>query len=392
MTDAPEPPPKGSGEPQGAPGTELGLAGGNILALILTALGGWLVWVALAVAGGAVGLVVWRAQKRRHNNGHGTPARGSAARSSRPGRFGLSGGRGRSSSRPARGRLSGNGPSAGRSSGRRAGRKGTAATGPSAGSGRTRRPGRFGRLGKFGGKRRGGSDGGRKGAASTGRGTGRRLRSPSTWVRRGTSGGHGSKGSRGPKRANGRSSTRRPTTAGPNLHKADVINKPPAKKPAPATTKPPAPDTRTPTTNPSRAKRPVPNPYRSTTQPTTRHTKGTTIMAAIFGKFWRENAEETRSRAVRYDPEQMPDYLADLVDMAAAFELEAEALAKITAISEAELPVHPKLVDYLTQVGGTMRKVAGDTQDVVKHFMKLHQQDLDRHANGRRGEQKWNVK
>lgn len=114
-------------------------------------------------------------------------------------------------------------------------------------------------------------------------------------------------------------------------------------------------------------------------------------MAAIFGKAWRESAEETRSRATRYNPETMPDYLADMVDMAVAFELEADALGRITAISEADLPIHPKLVDYLTQTQATMRKVSADTQDVVKHFLKLHQRDLDRVQNRRPGEEKWNV-
>lgn len=134
----------------------------------------------------------------------------------------------------------------------------------------------------------------------------------------------------------------------------------------------------------------MPHPYRSPGA-TAGHTTKESIMASVFGKRWRQNAEEIHIQALRYDPEKMPDYLDDLGEMTRAFEEEAKALGKIAAISESELPVNPQLVEYIVQTQATMRKVSEDAGEVVAHFKKLHEQELSRHEQRRRGEEKWNV-
>src|SRR5699024_10127648 len=53
----------------------------------------------------------------------------------------------------------------------------------------------------------------------------------------------------------------------------------------------------------------------------------------VFGRKWKENAEEVRSQAARYDPDAMPEYLTDCKDLTEAFEVEADAIGKFAAVS-----------------------------------------------------------
>lgn len=199
-----------------------------------------------------------------------------------------------------------------------------------------------------------------------------------------------------PRKNPGRGSTRRTGSWRPST-KGDVVNTPNAKKAAtPATKKPapkqPAAKTASGKPQPEQKARPAkpaePHPYRN---PTPVHTTKGNIMASVFGKRWRQNAEEIHIQASRYDPEKMPDYLDDLAEMTRAFEEESKALGKIAAVSESELPVDPRLVEYIVQTQATMRKVAEDAGAVVAHFKKMHENELARHEVRRRGEEKWNV-
>lgn len=402
-------------EPAGAPGTELGLAAGNVLAFGLTLLGGLWVWLALALAVGGAGAVAWRVQRRRtrrrDGQGQASGRRGASGLRS-PGLSGLgrAGGR-RSGSGRGTGGAPGTGP--GRRTGRGTGRGTAAASGPGTAPKRTGKgalAGLFGRGKGSGRSPRSGADGGRPARSRGAKGAGRRV---PAWLKglgaRGRGAGTG-RSLNGPTKAGpgsaapSRKSTRRGRTRRPRRRppaKGDLINTPNPKKasttPAPKATKPtarPSPKTTDDKPQPEQQAQPqkpaVPHPYRSPGT-TAGHTTKENIMASVFGKRWRQNAEEIHIQALRYDPEKMPDYLDDLGEMTRAFEEEAKALGKIAAISESELPVDPRLVEYIVQTQATMRKVSEDAGEVVAHFKKLHEQELSRHEQRRRGEEKWNV-
>lgn len=110
-----------------------------------------------------------------------------------------------------------------------------------------------------------------------------------------------------------------------------------------------------------------------------------------FGRKWRENAEEMSAKAAGYDPEKMPDYLSDLVDLTEAFRAESAAIGKVAAVSEAQLPVDPRLAEYLRKNQSLLRKVSEDMNDVVGHFLRKHDAEMARHKAPRAGEEKWNV-
>lgn len=110
-----------------------------------------------------------------------------------------------------------------------------------------------------------------------------------------------------------------------------------------------------------------------------------------FGRRWRQNAEEISAKAAGYDPEKMPDYLSDLSDLTEAFRSESAAIGKVAAVSESQLPVDPKLADYLRKNQALLRRVSDDMSEVVKHFMRKHEADMARHKAPRAGEEKWNV-
>ena len=111
----------------------------------------------------------------------------------------------------------------------------------------------------------------------------------------------------------------------------------------------------------------------------------------MFGRKWKENAEEVRSQAARYDPDAMPEYLTDCKDLTEAFEVEADAIGKFAAVSESDLPVHPDLAAYIRSVQSLLRKVSEEASEVVSHFQKLHEEDMKRHLAPRPNESKWNV-
>lgn len=411
-----EKPEQGTHEPNGAPGTELGLAAGNVVAFGLTLLGGLWIWLALALAAGGAGVVAWRVQRRtgrgdRQGRASGRTGMSGHRTSNIPG-FGRSGGVRRGGTGRVTSGASGRGAGSGRRTARGTGRGTGAASGPGTAPKRTGRGRLAGLLGRSKGGGRNGADSGRPASASGAKGSGRRgpawlkglgARGRGTGpagARAGRTGGHGPV----------RKSTRRGSTGRPRWKapiKGDVVNTPnPKKAPATAPTKPtikpavkpsvtePGSKTTSGTPQPTQQARPekpaVPHPYRSTGT-IAGHTTKENIMASVFGRRWRQNAEEIHIQALRYDPEKMPDYLDDLAEMTLAFEEESKALGRIAAVSEAELPVDPRLVEYIVQTQATMRKVSEDAREVVAHFKTLHEQELSRHQQRRRGEEKWNV-
>jgi len=407
-----ESPAKRTAEPDGMPGTEITALGGNAIAFVLTALGGLWVWLAVAVAAGVAGIVWWRHPRRRANAAHRQAAGSTGGR-----RRGTSGsgpqgrsGTGRSGRAGTGGRQTGTGGKRGRRTGTDSsstGRKGrgrgrASASGPD-GKG-------TGKRGIFGRGRRGAGPSGTA-ASGTGRKNGSR---PGSRLRDRLGIGRGRPGSSGGRTAahtgtgrtgtgrKGAGSRRRPWRAptggdmkfGPGTRKTAAPAKPgaPTAGPTKATTVKPSPTTTptSPTTAPTATTRgPMPHPYR-TQNPTKHHTmKG---LMTVFGRRWRQNAEEMHTQAARYNPEHMTQYLQDLLDMTEAFETEARAMGKFSAVTQADLPVDPNLVDLLAQTQSLLMTVAQSNREVVSRFVKAHENDLNRVQAPRRGEEKWNVR
>lgn len=400
-----EPPAKRTTEPDGVPGTEITALGGNALAFILTALGGLWVWLAVAVAAGVAGIVWWRHPRRRANAAHRQAAGSTSGRrrsTSGSGPLGRSGS-GRSGRTGTGGRQTGTGGKRGRrtgADGSSPGRKGrgrgrASASGPD-GKGTGKR-GRFG-LGRRGGQPSGAakSGSGRKGGSRPGSrlldrlGIGRGRPGSSggrTAARTGTGRtGTGRKGAgsrrrpwRAPTGADVKFRPAKPGTAAPAKPSA------PSARPTKASTAKPGRPATTPTAT---TRSPLPHPYR--TQNPKHHTmKG---LMTVFGRRWRQNAEEMHTQAARYNPEHMTEYLRDLHDMTEAFEIEAKAMGKFTAVTQADLPVDPNLAELLAQTQSLLTTVAQSNREVVARFIKAHEHDLTRVQAPRRGEEKWNVK
>lgn len=395
-------------EREGVPGAEvLGLAG-NAVGWALVALGGLWVWIAAVAAALAAGGLWWRHERKRRHRGHasgsgasgrrgtgrslglGPSGRGSSGRSARGrGLFGLGRGAGRGSGRAASGAPTGRG----RRSGSRKG------TGPDA-------TGKAGRRGLFGrGRKAAGPDGSRTGrgsrsaarrakraakaaakdaarvAAPTGRG-GRGGRVPGR--RRSKRGWTAPDARRGDTKLLPNKRTARPTVPGP-----DKRGPKPTAKPSPANpgtkggSKPPP---AAPTTTTPRA--PIPHPHRNPN--TAKHKEGLTIMGQ-FGRMWRQHSEEELSAANRYDPETMPDYYTDLQELITAFQNQAAALGKMSAITQADLPVDTNIAEYIAQLQSLMHTIAEGANETVGQFLKHHDADMARHNAPRRNEKKWNV-
>jgi hypothetical protein len=390
------PPQQRPGEPEGVPGSEVTALGGNILAFALTALGGLWVWLAVAVAAAAAGLVWWRHPRRRDRAAHRQAAASSTARrrgASGPGLLGRSGsgrtGGGKGTARTGtggqRGRRTGSSGSPSGRSGRRRGR--AAASGPD-GKGTARR-GRFGR-GRAGGAGLSGS--GRKGRGRPGG----RLRDR-LGIGRGRPAGAGGWAGTARSGTGAASRRRRPWRAPTGADMKFGPATKPAPKPATRTATPggknaaPAAKPSSPTGPQTTTRRgAVPHPYRTTTsRPGGLTTKG---LMTVFGRRWRQNAEEMRTQAARYNPEHMTQYLQDLLDMTEAFETEAAAMGKFTAVTQADLPVDPQLAEFLAQTQSLLKTVAESNREVVQRFMKAHEADLARVQQPRRGEEKWNAR
>jgi hypothetical protein len=387
-------------EPEGIPGTEITALGGNALAFMLTALGGLWVWVAVAVAAAVAGLVWMRHPRRRDRAAHRQSAASTGGR-----RHGASGARlsgrpsGRSGSSGSRGGRSGSGGRRGRRtdlSGSPSGRTGrrrsrASAAGPDGkGAGRRGLLGRGRRVGQAAGNA---SGSGRKSAARPGG----RIRD-----RFGIGRGRAASGGR-PRAARsgtgaGRSSRRRPWRAPTRADMKFGPAKRAPKAPAQPTKQPsdgakPTPTAKTPRPGggaETTRRGTVPHPYRTTTpRPGGLTTKG---WMTVFGRRWRQNAEEMHAQAARYNPEHMTQYLQDLLDMTVAFETEAAAMGKFTAVTQADLPVDPNLAEFLAQTQSLLKTVAENNREVVSRFMKAHENDLNRVQQPRRGEEKWNVR
>ena len=110
-----------------------------------------------------------------------------------------------------------------------------------------------------------------------------------------------------------------------------------------------------------------------------------------LGRMWRQHSEEELAVATRYDPETMPDYLTDLRDLVTAFQNQASALGKMSAISQADLPVDKNVAEYIAQLQSLMHTIAEGANSTVSKFLAQHEADMNRHNAPRPNESKWNV-
>lgn len=377
-------------EREGVPGSQVVGVAMNSAALALTALGGLWLWVAGGILTAAVGGVVWRQyRKRRAAQGSGrhgpgrAGARHGAARSHglspfRRGRSGRGTGGRTGTGRKAGGVLGARAAGTGRAGGagtagqKRRGRKATTGAGTPGAKASRRLPFGRGRSGtaRSGGRstQRGtGSKAGRAGAKAGGRRSGRAAT------------------------GRGRASTRRPFRA-PDPRRGDTKLLPGNGTPKPTLTKPPTarPDPRAtarPSRPPAAARPPTPHPLRNTNS--TVNPKGS--LMSRLGRMWRQHSEEELAAATRYDPETMPDYLGDLQDLVTAFQNQASALGKMSAISQADLPVDKNVAEYIAQLQSLMYTIAEGANGTVSKFLAKHEADMARHKDPRPNEKKWNV-
>ncbi|MBW4719638.1 hypothetical protein [Saccharothrix obliqua] len=153
---------------------------------------------------------------------------------------------------------------------------------------------------------------------------------------------------------------------------------------------------RTPTADTSRdlvppvpARNPVPvrPPHPASVVEATDSTGGT----PVSGLGITDLAMEQSARAARYSPDSMADFGHDLNQWPQTISHLALALATFVKKGSAEYPIHPTVMDKLTEVYQALGAAAAAATEVPAVFTRAHATDLARHQAPRPGEHLWNT-
>lgn len=105
-------------------------------------------------------------------------------------------------------------------------------------------------------------------------------------------------------------------------------------------------------------------------------------------------AMEAARAAANYNPTGMVQVIADFAGLAEALELYAEAMKITVENADAKFPLDPRLVDTMRQVHSLQLKAAQMAGELQGAARQLHDADLQRHENprkGRQGERMWDI-
>ncbi|MFB7594312.1 hypothetical protein [Streptomyces sp. NPDC056160] len=118
-------------------------------------------------------------------------------------------------------------------------------------------------------------------------------------------------------------------------------------------------------------------------------------MTATGGHHFLAPAMEMERIATTYTPDSMMQVGRDLGALPEALEHVANSIKITTARADAEQPLDPNVVEILKQIYLLEMKAAQLARDLGPAFKKLHQVDIARLQNprkGRAGEAMWDVR
>lgn len=119
---------------------------------------------------------------------------------------------------------------------------------------------------------------------------------------------------------------------------------------------------------------------------------GSVEVVGMLGQTLEELASQMVAVASRYEPEGMLAFEADLRRMPLVFEQVATAFRILGERAGAELPVHAGVSEAISGVHAHQMACAAAAQEVHASFVALHQAELQRLQNPRRGEHLWDVR
>jgi hypothetical protein len=128
----------------------------------------------------------------------------------------------------------------------------------------------------------------------------------------------------------------------------------------------------------------------ATTAPATASTGGTTMP----GHHFVAPAMEAARIAANYDPQGMMQVGEDFAGLEEALRLYAEAMKITVENADAKQPLDPRIVEIMRGIHALQLKAAEMATELRPAFESLHQVDLDRLRNPRKGaagERKWDV-
>jgi hypothetical protein len=124
-----------------------------------------------------------------------------------------------------------------------------------------------------------------------------------------------------------------------------------------------------------------------TTTPTSR-TGGATVSG---GHHFVAAATEMARAAAAYQPQGMLQVGQDFIGLEEALRIHAEALRTTVENADANWPLHPNIVQLMGQIHALQLKAAELAADLNPAFRSLHNVDIARLEQPRRGEQMWDV-
>ncbi|WP_460071105.1 hypothetical protein [Streptomyces sp. YKOK-I1] len=131
---------------------------------------------------------------------------------------------------------------------------------------------------------------------------------------------------------------------------------------------------------------------RPTTPPPATPSGGTRMSGG--GHHFVAPAMELARAAANYQPQGMLQVGADFAGLEEALRLHAEAMKITVENADAHQPLDPRIVDLMRQIHGLQLKAAELAAELPPAFEQLHQVDLDRLRNPRKGvqgERMWDV-
>lgn len=105
-----------------------------------------------------------------------------------------------------------------------------------------------------------------------------------------------------------------------------------------------------------------------------------------------EASREMVGAAMMYNPEGMMQIGNDMASFPEVIRNVASALQGMTRqVQDGETPMHPAIVDKLKALHAELIKVAHEAEDLKPAFENLHNVDINRIRNPRKGEEMWDL-
>lgn len=105
-------------------------------------------------------------------------------------------------------------------------------------------------------------------------------------------------------------------------------------------------------------------------------------------------AAELARAAASYDPQGMLQVGADFAGLEESLRLQAEAMKITVENADAKFPLDPRIIDVMRQIHDLQLKAAELAGDLEPAFEQLHDVDINRLRNprkGQAGERMWDV-